>query len=402
MKLLVVTDHRFQGSPEGVFDTYCFDRAFFEDYRRVFEEVVVAARVGRTGVSVGARRADGDGVSFMGLPDLRGSQWVLKARSMIRGELLSQIRSADAVCLRIPSFSGVHAFALSQRAGKPVMFELLGDPSATLGLREYGFAKWAFGQLQVAQTRRIVRAAVAGSYVSYRHLQERFPAGPQTVRDSISSIRLDPAELRSARSYSSGESAVKLVLVASLVPVKCHAMLLQSVAQARSAGAALELHLIGDGELRPELERLTQALELLEVVRFHGHLSERERLREVLDSSDLFVMTSASEGMPRAMIEAMARGLPALGTAVGGIAELLPREQLVAAGDCSALAERLVQVSVDRQRMSRWSEHSIDTARRFLAPELSQKRVRLLQHLREAAEKSPGARVTERPAVLEG
>ena len=71
------------------------------------------------------------------------------------------------------------------------------------------------------------------------------------------------------------------------------------------------------------LKTLAGELNLTAHVRFHGHIAGRENIERILDGADLFVMTSASEGMPRAMIEAMSRGLPAIGSAVGGITEIL-------------------------------------------------------------------------------
>jgi len=63
--------------------------------------------------------------------------------------------------------------------------------------------------------------------------------------------------------------------------------------------------------------------------------------------------------MPRAMIEAMARGLPCIGSAVGGIPELLSSEDLVSRGDAGALALKIMEVVSQPDRMTRMSDEQI-------------------------------------------
>ena len=84
-------------------------------------------------------------------------------------------------------------------------------------------------------------------------------------------------------------------------------------------GLDVRLCLVGDGKHRPELERRAAALGVSERIEFRGQLASCELVRQELDRADLFVLPSRQEGLPRAMIEAMARGLPCIGSTVGGI-----------------------------------------------------------------------------------
>src|SRR5207247_3533876 len=78
-------------------------------------------------------------------------------------------------------------------------------------------------------------------------------------------------------------------------------------------------------------------------VEFLGQL-DREGVQRALDRADVFVLPSLTEGLPRALLEAMARGLPAVATTVGGIPELLPADWLVPPRNAVALARRLREV----------------------------------------------------------
>lgn len=384
MKLLIATDHRYYRERDAVFDTYCFDRSFFDDYRAVFDEVRVAARLCDDGVPNGAERSDGDGVEFIPLADVRGARWAASPRWLYCRPLYDAVRRADAVCVRIPSVSGWFAHQLARRAGKPTMFELIGDPRGALRAVEHGRLRSAFGTLDSWRVRRICRHAVAGSYVSRRHLQLAYPAGPRTRTASISSIRLPASEILPARAFSRPPDPLVVSLVASLVPVKRHDVLLRGVAEARRHGAPIRLELVGGGGRRRELEQLADSLGIADVTAFHGHVADRAAIDRILDGSDVFAMTSASEGMPRAMIEAMARGVPAIGASAGGIAELLDPDQRFASGDYRRLGEMLVGLQRAPARLASLSERSVARAREYTSDILSARRIELLETLRAA------------------
>ena len=102
-------------------------------------------------------------------------------------------------------------------------------------------------------------------------------------------------------------------------------------------GLDVRLTLIGDGKFREPLESLAGELHVAERVTWLGQLPAGEAIRRELDEADLFVLPSRTEGLPRAVVEAMARGLPCIASRVGGIPELLADENLIAAGDVAAL-----------------------------------------------------------------
>ncbi len=114
--------------------------------------------------------------------------------------------------------------------------------------------------------------------------------------------------------------ALVCLTVAKLLPVKGHLAQLEGLARAMAApgGEALQALWVGEGPLRPELETAIARKGLGGRVRLLG---EREDVAELLAAADLFVLTSHAEGLPLSILEAMARGLPVLASAAGGVAE---------------------------------------------------------------------------------
>jgi len=126
------------------------------------------------------------------------------------------------------------------------------------------------------------------------------------------------AAWRRREGFSSGD--VLFVCVARLSPEKRHAVLLEAFARCAAGFPRARLLLAGDGELRGEIARRIEGLGL------RGRaflLGVRPDVPDILAASDVFVLASAWEGNPLSVMEAMAAGLPAVCTAVGGVPELL-------------------------------------------------------------------------------
>lgn len=143
----------------------------------------------------------------------------------------------------------------------------------------------------------------------------------RTIRNGVDLSRfagLDRARTRAALGVRPG--ALVAVTVGRLVPVKDHVMLLDAVARLRGSCASITVLIAGDGPLKEQLGRRTAVLGLDAVVRFLGHRSDVET---VLAAADVFVLSSASEGLSNTILEAMAAGLPVVATRVGGADELV-------------------------------------------------------------------------------
>jgi glycosyltransferase involved in cell wall biosynthesis len=146
---------------------------------------------------------------------------------------------------------------------------------------------------------------------------------------------------------------VLVTFVGRLVAIKRVDVLLRAFASLRDTKPPLRLAIVGDGELRDELERLTAELELGERVRFVGYWTD---MAEIAAATDVAVLSSDNEGTPVSLIEAAAAGVPAVATAVGGVPDVVAPQIgiLVPAGDAEALAAGVTQLAADatlRERM---------------------------------------------------
>jgi glycosyltransferase involved in cell wall biosynthesis len=135
-----------------------------------------------------------------------------------------------------------------------------------------------------------------------------------------------------------------------LPPPKRPDLAVRALARARANMPEAELHVVGDGPLRPDAERLAAQLGVGEAVRFLGH---REDVPELLAEAECALLASDYEGCPLAVVEAMAAGVPVVATEAGGVAELVEQGRtgaLGAHGDAEALAAALEEVLAEPPR----------------------------------------------------
>ncbi|HWM09597.1 MAG TPA: glycosyltransferase [Solirubrobacteraceae bacterium] len=146
---------------------------------------------------------------------------------------------------------------------------------------------------------------------------------------------VDTAEFAPAPAPVAARGGARLLNVAALAEKKGHRYLLEALAELPDA----TLEIVGDGELRGELERRARALGVDDRVRFLGERPKHE-VAELMRAADAFVLPSLAENLPVVLIEAQASGLPAVATDVGGVSELVDEAAgaLVSPADPAALA----------------------------------------------------------------
>jgi glycosyltransferase involved in cell wall biosynthesis len=136
--------------------------------------------------------------------------------------------------------------------------------------------------------------------------------------------------------------------VARLHEIKRHDVLIRAVKRVRDAGVDAHLLLVGDGPLRSELAALATELGLTDIVHFAGFQPQTTAYVQMMDC---FALTSRSEGMPQALLEACAAGTPVIASQVGGIPEVIEHEHsglLVPVGDEASLAAGIFRLLGNR------------------------------------------------------
>lgn len=388
MRLVITAEHHFVKAPDGSYwgpDTMTY--RFWERYLAVFDDVAVAARVRPVEWPGPAfTRIDGPSVAVHELPEYLGPLDFLKARHAFDRAAATAATPDDAVLLRVgcsPLAAAVEA--VLRKRHQPFGVEVITDPYLVFapGAIRHPLRPM-FRRLFTHQLQRQSATAVAATYVTQTVLQQRYPAAATAYSTSYSDVDLPAEAFVADRRSGELRSAVPTVVSVGAMAQRAKGfdVLLDAIACCARRGVPINLRIIGDGHLRPELERQARRLGLDRQVTFTGQLAGGAAVRTELDNADLFVMASRHEGLPRAMIEAQARALPCIGTRVGGMPELLTETNLVAPDCPEILAERIIEMIGDPARRTYESAHNLRRARAFSHTELAASRRDFLQELR--------------------
>jgi glycosyltransferase involved in cell wall biosynthesis len=387
MNVLVNASARLAATPDGQYWAPSENLAYtyWTRFLDVFDNVAVIARTFRTDTPAsGAKAVTGVGVRVIGLPDYCGMRQLAKEYLEIRAILRSSLSEAQAVYLSLPCLIGDCMRRFLPR-NRPFGIGVCGDPwdafapgSSTHPLRPV--LRWWFAR----HLRATAQRACACAYVTKHALQQRYPCRNGAFSTYYSSIHLTPdaiADRPADRIKAAGP--FHIITVGSFDTwYKAPDVLLQAFSQCCARGLDADLTFVGDGRHRSEAEAIAIRLGIAPRVRFLGQLPYSGAVRAELDTADLFVLPSRQEGLPKALVEAMARGVPCLGTTVGGIPELLRSEDLAAPNDSHALSNRILEVLEDRERRIRMSARNVATAQEYRCDILRERRIAFYKVLR--------------------
>lgn len=183
-------------------------------------------------------------------------------------------------------------------------------------------------------------------------------ADPARIQTIYNGAEFTPPDKSASVPHKDGFT---LLNVGRLTVAKDQATLIRAFALATRTAPDLRLWIAGDGALAPALRELCKELALEGQVQLLG---ERADVSNLLAHSDLFVMSSVSEGLPVSLLEAMAAGVPVLTTSVGGMTEVVNASgsgRLVVPNNPEALAAAIIEM---RQLESRLAEMA-ESGRRY-------------------------------------
>ncbi len=384
----VFVEQRYLRTPDGSIWGPQLGYSFWRNYLSVFDRVRVVARVlDVSSVSDQWVRADGDGVSFECIPYYVGPWEYLAKRRTVKQTLLAALGQQNALIMRLDSQLAAVAYPFLKQHHRPYGVEVVTDPYDVFAPGSGHVLRPVFRFKFAWQLKQQCAGACAAAYVTRAALQERYPPSRGAFSTWYSSVEL-PEErfIVAPRTRFGSQGSFRIVTVGSMEDFrKGQDTLLDAVASCVSSGLDVRLSMVGSGRTQRSLEARARGLGLKLLVNFTGQLSP-ERVDAELDQADLFVLASRGEGLPRSLLEAMARGLPAIGTSVGGFPEVLPGSDLVRPGDVVALASKIRDTLLNVGQMRDMSARNLAKARDYHQEVLCERRIKFYRAVRQQTE----------------
>lgn len=262
-------------------------------------------------------------------------------------------------------FNGLMAALLGRFIGARSLYFCVGGPAEVLGGGIQSENR-LFEKLETPDTvveRQLLQAVggfdlivTMGSTAKQFYQSHGIAAPIQVVSGGLDASRYSPA---------STAATTDLVFVGRLAPIKRVDLFLQAIKQIQGKMPDISAVVVGDGQMRDSLERLASELGISRNIRFVG---QQPDVGTWLRQARIFVLTSDSEGLSLALIEAMLCGLPAVVSRVGDLGDLVEdgvSGYLVSERSADAFAMRLLELLENNDRREQFSRAARQAAKRY-------------------------------------
>ena len=316
-------------------------------------------------------------IKVISVPNFKSPRTILVNKPKAERIIEKCVRENDFFVLRTQSSIAQAAVKYIKKYGKPYIVESVGcswDSYWNHGLLGKAVAPYMYWK-----TRSIIADAKYVYYVTGRFLQRRYPTNGKTV--SCSNVVIDEPQkktlekrLKKLESFDAGKKLVLGTAAALDTRYKGQEYVIRAIKQLTAAGYDVEYRLAGgyNGAKHDMfLHDLAKEQGVADRVKFVGSLNA-EQMPEYYDSLDIYVQPSKQEGLPRAVIEAMSRGCPVIGTNIAGIPELIPKVCLFRKGSTDEVTAAVKRVL--RTDLKKLAKRNFLKSREFSRDKLVRKR----------------------------
>lgn len=382
--LFFVTEGRFIKIKGEFYSTGGFPYSLWQRYLSVFDEVCIVARVNEdnTQIKDGLLLSSGPRVRFCEIPYYIGPGQYLRKRRQIKRTIDSITDNNGIFLCRVPGNIGSLVVRSLRKKNKEYACEVVGDPWDVCAPGTLKTPIRPFLRIDsTLRLKHIVKRSYSTLYVTEGTLQKRYKPRAGSFYTSASNVYLPDSFFCEGIRDLKDNAEYSIVSVGSLAQMyKSPDVVLNAIKGVLLRGLKVHLTWVGDGIFTSAMKDLSSELGIQEHVSFVGSIPPEE-VKMYLEKADLFVLASRTEGLPRAMIEAMACALPCIGTRVGGIPELLDDQVLVRKNNVKELSEKIISILTDATFYSNQSEKNLNKALLFADSVLSKRRKKFYENL---------------------
>lgn len=347
---MVQEEHFIKNDKGEIYATRVLNEKIFNRYLEYFDEVIVFARVSKSNNVVKELKVNTDRLSFVEIPDFRGPKEMLMKSIKIVSKFRKACSDAEVIFLRAPSMLTIFLYRFIPKNKITSVEFMMG---ATYFIEDDSFIAKKVNKIIDNEAKKLVKKANATLYVTEEALQKEYPPNAKAYEDSnddyftcgVSDVVIEKEYLFERLPMNSESNHFILISVGFMDSYrKGQHILIETVKILKDKGYSIELRLIGEGKKKEEFEQLAKRLGLEKEVLFLGKISSRETLFQQLKESDIFLLPSKLEGLPRVIIEALSASLPVIASDVNGNSELVQSELLVQEFKASNYSEKIQEL----------------------------------------------------------
>lgn len=363
MVLTILLEHDFIKDNEGrVWSKGVVDYNYLKRYLNVFDRVVLCARIrenaDKNEFNDYKLEVSGENIDFVELPYALTSGEIIKNYFNFRKKFKEAINVADRVIIRGPSVISLMLYDMVYKKKKFAVEFVMGAEQI---LTEKNFIRKIVNKYLNNRAKKMCLKANGVAYVTKEKLQLRYPSfsikygkDEQHFDSYYSSIDLKDSNYfeKDWENYNKPNEFLIVHTGSMQNDRKGQKRLIDAVSKIIEDGYKVKIVFIGEGLLLDNLKEYVKEKKIADKVEFTGNISNNQ-VFEYLKKSDLFVLPSSSEGLPRSIIEAMATSLPCVSSNVDGIPELIDEAYLSEYDDIDGYRRNIKKFLDDFKLMKR-------------------------------------------------
>lgn len=351
---------------------------FYNRYLRVFESIRIVVRCVHTEVLKSCRvKIDDPRVEIVYIPNFSGPREYLKCYHKIGGLLKNVVDGCDAAIVRLPSTIGQRVAKLVMKNKLPYGVEVVYDAEDGWRSERNIINKLLWKKIDI-DMRKTCRAADGVACVTEFYLQRHYYSiKPDSFKSYYSTLELPKSFYSSAKQHPVDRTCV-LANISNQIQFngrKGYNEIIQAISLLKKRNVIVNAKFVGQSYDNgvDKLKEYSERLGVSEQIQYLGYLT-RPEIDQFLTNVDLFVMPTKAEGLPRVIIEAMAKGLPAISSPVSGNPELLSSHFLVEYDDVNTLADRILELVSNKERYELASKENFAKSQQYEASILEERR----------------------------
>lgn len=390
MKVLVLDNmHLVRGNDGKYYAPSIYNHEFFNRYLNSFETVKIVGKVKESNSEdiKEYNLVSGQGMEIIALPWYQGIKgFILCLPKLIK--IFSHIcDDVDCCIFRIAQIESFMGYILGKH--RPFAVEVVNDPETFTDINPL------MRKCFVHMTKKMCRKANGVSYVTKDFLQKKYPSMARKKGESdfnfesyYSSIYLRKEDIFEKVIRYDKEKVFTIIHVANSINnnLKGHETLINAISEVIKNKYNIKAIFIGDGTKKKDYEDLVRLLGLKKYIKFIGRISKKTEVLQYLRNSNLMVLPTQMEGLPRTIIEAMAVGLPCISTPIAGIPELIDEKYLFNPQDYNSFAKEIIRLIENPNELEYMSAQNLQKVKEYSNEVLEPRRTEFYNKLRKIVE----------------
>lgn len=376
MKLLFVHSTKLKEDDKGQYYTGgSYNKEVWDRYLSISDELIVIARKESNIYDFEYAQGkfnefDKKRIKFIKVPDQTKNVSAFfknlisnKTENIIKNE----VKKSDYLIARLPSIYSTIAIDFAKKYDKPYLIELVGCPWDSMW--NHSIKAKILAPFFYYKTKKLVKEASYVVYVTKEFLQNRYPTNGKSTNCSNVLLEDFNAEILKKRIKKINNYKKKNILnigTTGAVDVKYKGQeyVIRALGYLKEKGIYnFKYQLVGGGD-NSYLKNIANKCNVINQIEFLGR-KPHEVVFKWLEDIDIYIQPSTTEGLPRALIEAMSKALPSLGSNAGGIPELLDDEYIFSKGNKGVKKIGDILSSMNKMNMLNQAKRNFQESKKY-------------------------------------